>query len=176
MKILNQFKQIIVYFQLSQLMMNLKDIVGKAIKTSIYSKLYFFILALLPFTNIDSQSVLLNSEIQRGVSSNCQKFMIHYENDNMYVGVENDPFRPSFSIGDTSVYAYREDHPGIQYNLTNLYLLKFDIDQRLIGSFIINNSENVTDFYSTRDHNFISMTILKDWGQIDSLLPIALEG
>ncbi|MBK9983263.1 MAG: T9SS type A sorting domain-containing protein [Saprospiraceae bacterium] len=137
--------------------------------------IYLLILGLLLPFSLKSQHLLSQVEVQGGAFTDCFQYMVHDPAENYYVGVRYGTNRDSIIVGNTTVYAHRKDPMNIFLGLSDYFLLKFNMNHEIIGSFVIDNAEQVRDFYSDGTHTLISMT-LYDSESEDSLYPITLGG
>ncbi len=146
-------------------------------KTPFIHILYYHLLIIGLFIPVSVKAQHLKSqvEIQGGAFTDCFQYMIHDQLENYYVGVRYGTNRDSIIAGNTTVYALRKDPMNIFLGLSDFFFLKFNMKHELIGSFVIDNAEQVRDFYSDGVHTLLSMT-LYDYENGDSLYPITLGG
>ncbi len=114
-------------------------------------------------------------KIERGASNNQNEFMATDQQGNFYVGLDFATDRDSIIIGDTSVSSFRVDPETIFLDLTDFYLFRFNPQHVLTGSFVIDNAEEVEDFYSSGRYSLISLS-LHTQEDPDSAYPITLNG
>ena len=122
-----------------------------------------------------AQQVLSQLKIERGASNNQNEFMVTDQQGNFYVGLDFATDRDSIIIGDTSVSSFRVDPETIFLDLTDFYLFRFNPQHVLTGSFVIDNAEEVEDFYSSGRYSLISLS-LHTQEDPDSAYPITLNG
>src|SRR5688500_14557892 len=148
----------------------------KGIPLHIASHFFLFICLILSSLQSYSQKLLSQLEIAHGAFNSCYELMVTDPLGNYYLGLEYGTDYSGVMVLDTLIKGFRDDPLNGELDLVDFYFLKFDSNHGLSNGFIIDNAEEVNDFYSSGEYNFVTMMLHPFEEDDDSLYPIVIGG
>lgn len=132
--------------------------------------------ASLPLASF-SQSIIKSLEVEYGAWNDGNEFLVESTDGNYIVGFEYLTRATGVIIGDTLIEAFRQD--TIEDNvlgLTDYYLVKFDSEYNITGTFVVDNAEYIRDYALNQYYCLLSYTHYEEHNHPDSMYPLTLAG